>query len=189
MKKATLTILLLTLLALGAMVAVPSAPDIGAAWPSNSTLTGPRSIRSPANMRRCSPSFSRFWPMKVPFLLSRSSISQACPRSPLLVRLRSRRACSPESALNGRVSSRSDRRPIRISSTLSSNSTIRSVVGICSSLGFSSARGSTRSRSGMGKPPVTVSQVASIAWGAGELCSPRPIAGGFGNPLRVPESK
>jgi len=26
----------------------------------------------------------------------------------------------------------------------------------------------------------------SIAWGVGELCSPRTIAGGFGNPLRVP---
>jgi len=27
------------------------------------------------------------------------------------------------------------------------------------------------------------------AWGAGELCSPRTIAGGFGNPLRVPEKE
>jgi hypothetical protein len=27
---------------------------------------------------------------------------------------------------------------------------------------------------------------ATIACGAGELCSPRNIAGGFGNPLRVP---
>jgi hypothetical protein len=26
------------------------------------------------------------------------------------------------------------------------------------------------------------------AWGAGELCSPRTIAGGFGNPLGVPIS-
>jgi hypothetical protein len=25
-----------------------------------------------------------------------------------------------------------------------------------------------------------------FAWGAGELCSPRTIAGGFGNPFRVP---
>jgi hypothetical protein len=27
-----------------------------------------------------------------------------------------------------------------------------------------------------------------IAWAAGELCSPRTIAGGFGNPLRVPDA-
>ena len=27
-----------------------------------------------------------------------------------------------------------------------------------------------------------------VAWGAGELCSPRTIAGGCGNPLRVPMS-
>jgi hypothetical protein len=31
--------------------------------------------------------------------------------------------------------------------------------------------------------------LAANAWGAGGLCPPRTIAGGFGNPLRVPESK
>jgi archaemetzincin len=29
---------------------------------------------------------------------------------------------------------------------------------------------------------------AAIAWGAGALCSPRTVAGGFGNPSRVPDS-
>src|SRR6185503_8802765 len=36
-------------------------------------------------------------------------------------------------------------------------------------------------------PDADVGQ-AEIAWGAGELCSPRTIAGGFGNPPRVPDS-
>ncbi|MGC9986323.1 MAG: hypothetical protein ABSF35_22220, partial [Polyangia bacterium] len=38
-------------------------------------------------------------------------------------------------------------------------------------------------------PDERVRFVGVDAWGAGELCSPRTIAGGVGNPLRVPNSK
>jgi len=33
---------------------------------------------------------------------------------------------------------------------------------------------------------VTAERDAAGAWGVGELCSPEPIAGGYGDPLRVP---
>ena len=61
----------------------------------------------PASIRRCSPWWSRMPLTNVPFLLSRSSIIQVSPRPPLPARLRRRRACSPDSAMNGRLSSTS----------------------------------------------------------------------------------
>ena len=162
-----------------AMVPVPSAPVMRGDGPSNTTLICASAMRVPAVTGRCAPRSSRSLPMNVPFLLPMSSMSHVSRGLSvpfallplLLLRLRTRRACTADSALKGSGSSRSGRRPMRISATSSANSMLRSATGLRSPPAFPlglAGPGTTRNRTGIGSA-ATLS--ASSALPRRSVCS------------------